>query len=330
MNWKIKAHSLAVLSRLPAGRQMYHWLQRCAGTNKLQVERDLGRAYELVEMIHESGRFIEGAECLEIGTGWHPFVPMVLSLAGAKRVTTIDVNPWLTEAYVRATWSSLRDHIPEIAARCGLPEIEIRHRYGAGSKASTGLQEFLKRLRIEYRYPGDARVTGFPKDSVDVVVSSNVLEHIPRELQVEIHAETRRILRPGGVAAHRFNPQDHFATVDKTITHANFLQYTSEEWHWYGGSGLAYHNRLRAPDYRNLFEAAGLKLEVCRERIDQRSLKAIESGDLKIADEFAVYSPEELAVDYMWIVCRKKTVTGGVAHETPMEPAHRETEESLV
>ena len=38
MNWKIKAHSLAVLSRLPAGRQMYHWLQRCAGTNKLQVE----------------------------------------------------------------------------------------------------------------------------------------------------------------------------------------------------------------------------------------------------------------------------------------------------
>jgi hypothetical protein len=265
----------------------------------------LGRVFELVHLIREADEPIEGATIVEIGTGWRPFVPFVLALGGAKRIVTIDVNPWLSKAYAWETWRSLRDSLPEIAAHCRLPENLVQDRYLSVPEEIETLEELLAPLGIEYVYPGDARSTGLPEGSVDVVLSSNVLEHIPREVQADIHRETRRILKPRGIAAHRFNPQDHFATVDPAITNVNFLRYSSARWRWYGGSGLAYHNRLRAPDYRRMFNDAGLNVEICRERIDERSLRVLQAGVLRVHKEFRNYTMEELAVDYMWTVCRK-------------------------
>jgi len=307
MSWKLKSHALAVLSRLPAGRSLYHLLQKCAGTNRLNVRRDLDRAFELVDLVFQANGTIEDAVCLEVGTGWRPFVPFVFSLAGARQVITLDVNPWLTSSYALETWRSLELFLPEIAAYCKLPEHEVWDRYRSVPRSARSLNSILAPLNIDYVYPGDARETSLRNGSVDIVVSSNVLEHIPRHIQADIHRESRRILRPQGLAAHRFNPQDHFATVDARITHANFLRYSSAEWNWLGGSGLAYHNRLRSRDYREMFLEAGLSIEICRERIDKRSLTLIQSGALPVHPEFSSYQPEELAVDYMWIVCRNPT-----------------------
>ena len=139
-------------------------------------------------------------------------------------------------------------------------------------------------------------------------MSSNVLEHIPRDIQLDIHRESRRILRSAGLAVHRFNPQDHYSTVDLGITMVNFLQYSTQEWHWLGGSGLSYHNRLRSRDYLEMFEEAGLDIAVHRERVDERSLHAIQTGALKVHPEFAGYTARELAVDYMWLAGRKGVI----------------------
>lgn len=324
MHWKLKAHALAVMSRLPGGRNLYHLLQRRCGTNELEVERDLNRAFELVELIRQSGRGIEGALCLEIGTGWRPFVPYVLALGGARRVITLDVNPWLTFDYAWETWQALEPELPEIAARLGLPENEVRDRYEAvgtsprlprnwkGTHGTTAddhpagrLSDLFGPLEIEYVFPGDARATDLDDASVDIIVSSNVLEHIPRDVQEAIHQESLRILRPGGISVHRFNPQDHYSTVDPRLTHGNFLRYSSREWNWYGGSGLAYHNRLRSRDYREMFQEAGFDIAVCRERVDERTLQAIQMGQLPIHEDFNRYTLEELAVDYVWMACEK-------------------------
>jgi hypothetical protein len=301
MHWKYKAHLLACLSRLPGGRSIYHWLQRVAGTNRLQLQRDLQRAFELVDLVFAARGELAGARVVEIGTGWRPLVPYVLALGGARQVITLDINPWLTLQYARETWQALEPVLPEIAARCQVPVEQVRERYLRVPPQADTLQEMLQPLGIEYRYPADARSTGLSSGSVDLIVSSNVLEHIPREIQLEIHRESRRILQRGGLSVHRFNPQDHFSTVDSSITFANFLRFSSAEWHWLGGSGLAYHNRLRSRDYLELFAAAGLEVRVHRERIDQRSLAAIRSGELPVHPEFQGYTPEELAVDYMWL-----------------------------
>ncbi len=307
MFWKTKAHALAILSRMPGGRAVYHRLQQLAGTNRLQLQRDLDRAYELVDLVHQCGHTVERQTCLEVGTGWRPLVPYVFILGGAKRVVTIDVNPWLTTNYARETWLALSNHLEEIAANCQVPVADVRERYLMMSKhlSGTNLEQFLRPMQIQYIYPGDARETGLPGGSVDLVLSSNVLEHIPRQVQMEIHEESKRVLRDGGITVHRFNPQDHYSTVDPSITNGNFLQFSEATWHWYGGSGLAYHNRLRSRDYREMFEEAGFNLLVARERVDKRTLQSIQDGSLKVHPEFARYTPEELSVDYMWVVGEK-------------------------
>ena len=333
MNWKLKAHALAILSRIPAGRSLYHALQKWAGTNRLDADRDLARAFELVELVRQAGGRIAGATCLEIGTGWRPFVPFVLALGGARQVTTLDINPWLTLGYAVETWQALEQFLDVVAARLGLPETEVRDRYRrAVCHQPKSLSQLLAPLKIDYIYPGDARDTGLESISVDLVLSSNVLEHIPPEIQAEIHRESFRVLRPGGLSVHRFNPQDHYSTVDPAITHANFLQYSPGDWNWYGGSGLAYHNRLRSRDYRNLFERTGFEIAVCRERVDERSLKAIRSGQLPIHRDFHRHTLEELAVDYMWLACQKprprpqtgdwRPETGGSRHRRDWREPH--------
>ncbi len=304
MNWKLKAHLLAAISRAPLGNTLYHYLQRLGGTNKIAAERDVNRALELVDLSLAAGQQIAGSVCFEVGTGWRPFVPFVLTLGGAKEVITVDVNPWLTEEYVLETWRAIKGFLGEIAAHCGVSEADVIARYQAVEVGSATMQNLFSQLNITYQYPGDARDTKLPEDSVDLIVSSNVLEHIPASIQVEIHQESFRILKAGGLAVHRFNPQDHYATVDASISHINFLQFSEQQWEWYGG-GLSYHNRLRAPVYRDLFLQCGFEIEVCRERVDARSVEAINSGSLNVHPDFEGYTPEELSVDYMWMACRK-------------------------
>ncbi len=324
MNWKVKAHLLALLSRIPAGRQVYHSLQRIAGTNRLQLDRDLNRAFELIDLSLETGQSLEGTEILEIGTGWRPLVPYVFALAGAKSVRTLDVNPWLTKSYALETWAAIEDRLEEIAARTNVPISDVRDRHRSVDTSVTTLSEFLNQIGIIYHYPGDARETGLEEESIDLIISSNVLEHIPLDVQNSIHLESMRILKTGGVSIHRFNPQDHNSTVDASITHSNFLKFSNRDWTWYGGSGLAYHNRLRSREYRELFESCGFNLTVCRERIDQRSLIAIESGELIVNEQFSQFSPEELAVDYMWVVAEKPARPATVSQNPDSRGVHQD------
>ena len=179
MHWKYKAHLLACLSRLPGGRGAYHWLQRFAGTNRLQLQRDLQRAFELVDLVFAARGAVADARVVEIGTGWRPLVPYVLALSGARQVITLDINPWLTAQYARETWQALEPVLPEIATRCQVPLAEVEKRYRQVPQRANTLQEMLEPLGIEYRYPADARQTGLPTGGNGLTVNSHFIEDNP-------------------------------------------------------------------------------------------------------------------------------------------------------
>ena len=307
MNWKLKAHAMAVMSRTPGGKALYKKVQKWCGTNQLDTEESAGRAIELVRLVKEAGHSPRNGIFFEIGTGWRPFVPFVLYLAGAARIVTVDVNPWLDEASAFETARALRGQLTRLAHEANIDPEYVQDRYLSAINGRNNLLQLLAGFSVEYRYPGDASHTGIPSSSFGFVCSSNVLEHIPPRVLASIHAESFRILRSGGLVVHRFNPQDHFTSIDKTITGANFLRYSTRAWYWYGGSGLSYHNRLRCVEHQSMFEAAGFKTAVARTRTDRRALIEIENGRLTVHREYSRYSPEELAADYMWYVGRKPT-----------------------
>jgi SAM-dependent methyltransferase len=305
MNWKVKAHVMAILSRVPGGKRLYHALQSALGTNRLDAGEGVQRAVEVCQLITQAGQPLANATVLEIGTGWRPFVPFLLSVAGVKRIITLDVNPWLTQAYAFETYRALGTQLEVIARELGLDPAIVSERYEAPLRTATTLDALLAATGIEYHYPGDARQTGLAAASVDYVCSSNVLEHVPPGVLRAIHAESLRVLRPGGLVVHRFNPGDHYATTDRRLTTSNFLRYSEREWRWYGGTGLSYHNRLRCPQHREILAAAEFTILVDRVRVDQRAVESINSGALPVHPDFMRFSAAELAADYMWLVGRK-------------------------
>lgn len=310
MNWKIKAHLLAVTSRLPGGKDAYHLAQRLAGTNRLQAEESLRRCFEVVDLIRAGGQDVSGAKVVEIGTGWRPFLPMVLRLAGAERIVTFDVNPWLTHRYAIETCDAIAARLEKIADRLGFEQSAVQDRYATARKHDQTLEGLLTGFSIEYRCPADARRTGLEAGTMDVVCSTNVLEHIPGDMLTEIHNESFRVLSSGGISVHRIDPGDHFRLVDGSITGANFLRYSKDEWHWYGGSGLSYHNRLRCVEHRRLLESSGFNVPVERIRTDERAAAAIRSGELSVHEDFRHFTPEELAGDLIAVVGVKPNSAG--------------------
>jgi SAM-dependent methyltransferase len=304
MNWKLKAHTLAILSRLPAGWRIYHSLQAWLA-NQVNAGESISRALEVVELIRDAGNDPFQGVYVEIGTGWRPFLPFMLYLLGADRVITFDVNPWLNEAYVLETHRALGEQLPLIADRLRLNVTDLQRRYQAAVPKSKDLHGLLQAFHMEYRCPADARWTGIGDESVDFLCSSNVLEHIPSAILRDIHREALRILRPGGLAVHRFNPGDHSSHVDPSVTAVNFLRYSERQWLWYGGYGLAYHNRLRCVQHEKLFEEVGFTVLTKRVRIDSRSLEAIQKKEIAVHPDFTEFQPEELAADYMWAVCQR-------------------------
>jgi SAM-dependent methyltransferase len=275
-------------------------MQRVAGTTGL-----IGFGMvELIELAREVDRDPRTCVWLELGIGWHPVLPLVLALLDAPRIVALDRNPWLDWRYAREALDRLGEDLPTLSRRLDAPVTELATRYECLRAART-LEDLFRAARMEYLCPVDAADTGLPDASVDVVCSSNVLEHVSRGALEAIHAEAWRVLRPGGLAIHRIDPSDHFAHGDPRITRANFLRYSPGSWYWYGGSGLAYHSRLRAIEHREIFERY-FEVLVDREHVDTPALAALRAGKLAVHATFSRFVPEALAADYLRVVGRRR------------------------
>jgi len=315
MWWKCKAMVLRQMSHLPGGRSAYLTAQKLLGTNRPAARRDLTKAAELLDCIRDVDANVDGATVYEIGTGWHPFTPLAFFLAGAREVVTVDVNPWLSLRTAREAVAAAEEQLDWFAERIGKDPQAIRERFARIQRDANDLTTLLASFGCRYIYPGDARESGLAADSVDFVISSNVLEHIPGDILSSIFVESSRILAPGGLAVHRFNPGDHYANGDTSITNGNFLQFSEAEWERYG-DGLAYHNRLRGPQFAEIFSQAGFEQKLFETRIDERTLNALKIKQLQPHEDFQGLSDEQLAVDYVWYVGQKPESPQVAAEET--------------
>jgi SAM-dependent methyltransferase len=165
----------------------------------------------------------------------------------------------------------------EIADAAGESPATVRARF-LKLRRSRNLGELLGRSRIEYFAPADARATGLEPDSIDLVYSNSVLEHVPPEVIRGLMKESFRVLKPGGLALHNVGCNDHYAFFDKSISFVNYLQYEERSWRLWNNS-LQYQNRLRAPEFEELAAAAGFEVIYKRTSVRPGALEAIPSSN---------------------------------------------------
>jgi len=294
MNWRIKGIVQKALGVIPGGTRVNDRLQRTFGELR-NVENAVDSKViddwvVLASELRELQVPIAGAQMVEVGTGWFPVFPLCFALAGARTCHTYDLNRHLNLTLTRRAIERLGLHLAQIAGVTGATRADVERRYTA-LRGSADTYEALRTFGIDYHAPADASRTELPPASVDVVFSNSVLEHVTPDALHGIFAESRRILKAGGVAIHSANCGDHYAYFDRSITPMNYLKYSDRDWQFWNNEML-YQNRLRPVDFLEIARAEQLEIVLSRYRPKEKLLTLLPT--LPVAPEFSRYAPEEL------------------------------------
>ncbi|MEM6718826.1 MAG: class I SAM-dependent methyltransferase [Bacteroidota bacterium] len=280
MNHKTKSFIFKSLDILPSslGYGIYHQLQKFLNRNSVNFKiKTNDRSFkEALQILEKENINLKGKTILELGSGWAPIIPYFFTqFAAADRVVTYDINEHYDSKTIHKLNSYYRSNY----------QIEIASKRG--------------------KYPLPSNVTYHPKtnlaaenmqlnDLVDLVFSRFVLEHIPPEDLLQIHQSFAKILPKSAYILHMISPSDHRAYDDKSLSYYDFLKYSKDEWKKQH-TKFDYHNRLRLPDYINIFKKAGYEVvSLDYDTCTKDSEKYQKFKQLTLHKDYENYTEEEL------------------------------------
>ena len=301
MKWQLKAALQGVLGRVPYGRRVNLAFQERHGEiRRFDAPRVVGAMVEhFIAPAAEQLGGIDQRRVLEIGTGWLPTLPCLFAALGAE-VSTFDIARHLSAERGRNVWDAVQKELPSALSAHGLSLPILRHGAAADGRRP---REVLAPLGIQYTAPADTTRLPIASASQDLVISNLTLQHIPPKVLPAVLRELTRVLRPGGIAIHRINLHDEYASVDPSVSSINFLRYPDWFWESFGNNPIKYVNRERYPWYLEQLADSGVECLHLRRREDARALPALRGKPL--AARFQKYSASELSTVGIHVLLRK-------------------------
>jgi SAM-dependent methyltransferase len=265
--WILKAIVQKLISILPFSFRINYFLQLHV-TRRVRLSDEfldtmIGHQQEAESYWNRHGAEIRGARILELGTGWHPVIPVLYFLSGAAGIVTIDLRPLIRKENLR----QLLSRITELDRTSRLSGMMRYIEPGRVATLETLLsswndhtvEDIMSRLRI-HQWIGNAARLDFEDDSFDLCTSVNVLEHVDQDSVEPIVRELRRVIKSGGLHYHAIGTYDHFVHADKTISKFNYLKFSKSQWSFIDNS-IQPQNRLRLSWFRDLFSALGIDIK---------------------------------------------------------------------
>jgi len=289
--WWIKCAVQKGLSHVPFGRKINDlWRYR---TNRTWFDEfALEQGLIALNMLQHEGFDLHGKTVLEFGSGRRPIIPFLYRIAGCEKVILCDLFRIMSYESLKNTILNMRNRASLVSSELGISKQDIEAILP--QRVDRNFEELLSQGGFEYRAPLDVRKTDYPNESIDVIASRTVLEHIPVNDLRLIMKEMRRIIKPDGVMVHIIDTSDHWQHFDRSLSRINFLKF-SPGWWKVINSPIAYQNRLRVSEHLEIIRNAGFEISSIKTEAHKESLDNMES--LKIHRFFSErFSPEELAV----------------------------------
>lgn len=294
--WWLKAAVQGALSQLPQPQRFNRMLQRYV-TRSLQLRpQTFARKWERAQQHLQhwgDARDRKATVAVELGTGWHPIVPVGLALLGVEQVYTLDINPMISPRTLGEVLRAYAAGLDSGAVAVSGPRATLLQ--SVARAPIVDVDETLARLGVAALVV-DARNTGLPAASVDLFVSNNTLEHVPADTIAAVFGEYARISAVDGVMSHFVDMSDHYAGFDRTITVYNFLRFSDAVWRMFNNE-LQYQNRLRVTDFRRLLDDQCWRIIVEKNTSDHAAFSRT-----SLAPKFAAYPPEDCMVYASWLV----------------------------
>ena len=309
MKWKAKAQLQHAVSLLPPSLSysVYYWIQRHFGElRKVNPVTRLTAGIGVCKRIKQFGRTPIGGTFLEVGTGRRINTPVAYWLNGARKIITVDLNPYLKEELVREDIAYIAENKEKIKRLFDNYFFEDRFRSLLDlANGEWHLSDLLELCKVDYLAPQDAANLPVSAGSVDFHTSYTVLEHIPPDILKLILQEGKRVITTNGLFIHRIDCSDHFSHSDRSLSSINFLQYNEQEWNKIAGNRYMYMNRLRVDDFQQLLQESSHRILDIEPDRDLTAVELIKNGNLKLSNRFKDKSDEVIATIGFWIVSEK-------------------------
>lgn len=252
---------------------------------------------------------------VEQGTGWLGLDLVLFHLAGADRITTYDTRPWLRRNLLRRNADVLAS-CPEIVKRWrGTDPARVDERAGRiRDVLDDPWPALLEHLGVRVRVTRSMDRSELEPASVDLFYSDSVLQFTdPGDIATLVRA-ARRFLKPSGRSFHVIECVDLHARNDPRIPRLAYLAYPDLIWCLMTSKYLNYQNRLRMPEFAEIFRREGLP-----SRVD---CSVVSAEDLEYARRHLAHDrrfdrmrPEETAVSSFWLTGTPQGA--GVPHPPP-------------
>lgn len=315
--WRIKALVQRVIAQLPYPLFWYgivqSFLTRSLDVTRQGVERRLRACQTHWEHATNDTVNCTPRVALEVGTGWLPVIPIGLYLCGCERIHTFDIDKLVSRKRLR----EILQHLAALEAVGRLAEILPARRIDRSAKlaeiadiaAFSDPYQLLSEMGIECRV-GMESLDRIESESVDMIVSHEVLEYVPTNDLQRLFSRCHEWLRVGGIMSHYIDLRDEYSYFDSSISPLNLLRYSDVEW-TRKQNPIFPVNRLRLPDYVRLLRTAGFLPEIMTvERADASALDRI-----AVDSRFQHIPAIDLLVLNAWICAKQDLALPNQIHE---------------
>ncbi|MCC2645832.1 MAG: methyltransferase family protein [Rickettsiaceae bacterium] len=287
MNWKFKSLAFNVFQTMPFGDYAYDTVQKYITKRFRRQYFPIGETAKYFisntkNLLSNYKGDVSKAVYYEFGAGRDLYSNFINYCCGIQNQIVVDINPLVRKELVNGL-------IEELKSALSLPSELIRK----PERLITGdLIAQLKDLYgIEYMAPMDAANIKIPNKSINMIATTDTLEHIPANDLRNILARCRELCSDDAIISMQVDYSDHYSHSDTNINPYNFLQYGDKEWRLYNPS-MHYQNRLRHSDYIKLFEQTGFKIVEERSFAPNEAFVLLDSVNLD--NKFKGYEKDDL------------------------------------
>lgn len=283
MKNKVKEIVLKSIDIFPSrvGYSIYHMLQNLTLNEPSFYLKTNEKSFQVIDRIlKEYNIDLKSKDIAEIGSGWFPMMPLIFKTRlNVNNVLTYDINRHYS-----------RERIQE--------SMKLFFKDSLVSRSNT-LPSFIR------YFPYTPIQESNEISNVEFIYSRFVLEHISPQELYSIHSSLHSNTKENVKILHLISPSDHRSYSDMSISTYDFLKYDEEQWKR-KQTKFDYHNRMRLPEYIEVFKKSGYKIEfISYDKVEKTTEKYKMFKNLKLNERFLKYTEEENLAGSIVVLLRK-------------------------
>lgn len=277
---------LKILDVLPRkiGYAIYHYLQKRTFKNiEPLIESNRNSLQKIKSILSKINVDLKGKKVIEIGSGWMPIMPFLMkSEFDVSKIITYDINRHYSNERIEKMYNHFKDEV-----------------YNTRAFAKLDLPDF-----IDY-YPETNIIDAVIDRDVSLIYSRFVLEHVTPSDMEKMHKKFYREMHDKVQILHLISPSDHRGYSDSTLSIYDFLKYSEDEWNRIQ-TKFDYHNRLRLPEYLEIFKRSGFDISYSEfDKVDKNSEKYRKFKELNLHPDYQKFSEEEILAGSICVLLTK-------------------------